>query len=632
MAERNCFLDSATKRAAPAATSSPVERAEPKHDEVRSVTAKEPAVDDPKVNELEKDIDDSMESNDAGSAPNQNHICSGCGEPRSPSFHRKHPFMKAVHNVCRKCRESKRASKVMGRYHFCDSCGIVRSKEYHRRRGSTSSESMRLRICRKCHTHGSFPRQFSIKPSHNSKNSRGDRMRNKFVDTNSGSGTGWAKAKSRTVLKQPQRQNVSTENAGNSGYDGNFDLTLPTEKVTRPKGNSIRAEGEAFRTYRSPEISEEDASSNQAKSLASGFPTPSPDSSSFKAHSTPESRSPQLSHDDAVSESSEVSFDAPQSTPSRNPYYQPRNTARQLSSPFQYAEAFSHGHLPTVAPPSSQDFDSSPSAHRSDSDSPDVPDVPNKPRFVDRNQSWPGDLNLPLPGASCYLSNAARKVSPSDGANTPQLSPTFRANTQTDTDDGADADAGRFTTGAYAKFTTCSNPSPPASPWASFSGPNPSRGLGPETCGSKGAFYHEPGGGDSASQPSTTRREFAFGSYNAPPPPSSEPSSAAKPPSFPFRFERPPRSFSGRDARGEFASTRGAWNINTAGGVPAAAAAACRRRRRRRQFHLAEDLSDSGVEFPTGFSSSSSSSSSSPSSSKESLLASQFDGLAIYNH
>lgn len=158
LAERNSFLDSATKRAAPPATSEPIVVPKPKTDAVRSILNKT-SIDNSEDNPPRRDVVSLAASDE--SVADQHHICSGCGEQRSPSFHRKHPFTKPVHNVCRKCRVKKRAGDVMKRYHFCGRCGIVRSKEYHRRRGNATSVSSRLKVCRKCHASDSVSLKLS---------------------------------------------------------------------------------------------------------------------------------------------------------------------------------------------------------------------------------------------------------------------------------------------------------------------------------------------------------------------------------------------------------------------------------------------------------------------------------------
>lgn len=84
-------------------------------------------------------------------APTQLHFCTGCGQARSASFHRKHQYTKSVHNVCKKCREGKPAIAVLDRFHFCNSCGIVRSKEFHRRHGISANIPLRAKTCRRCY-------------------------------------------------------------------------------------------------------------------------------------------------------------------------------------------------------------------------------------------------------------------------------------------------------------------------------------------------------------------------------------------------------------------------------------------------------------------------------------------------
>ncbi|OAA73119.1 hypothetical protein ISF_00020 [Cordyceps fumosorosea ARSEF 2679] len=656
IAERNSFLDSATKRTVPSAAPGPVEPAQPKADDVRPVAGREPA-DKPNNKKLQKKDTASTAPSDA-SVVEERHICSGCGEERSPSFHRKHPFTKAVHNVCRKCREGKRAHSVMKRYHFCDSCGIVRSKEYHRRCGSASFVSARSKICRKCHAHGSYMRQSTDKESHYYKKRVNGRKHGEFADR---------KPSSRTLpprdqvlaepqaYKQPIRQTSSADNSSISGYDGASDLISSTRDTEPPQIPHPPAKASPFTNYRSPEISDEDASSDQPVSLESSFHSFSPGSPSYNEPAAPNPQPVEVSSlDDPTSESSEASFVAPQhTTSSSNPYYQPRGTAGRLSSSFHFTEAsLCPPCSPPVAQPFSQVWNSS-----SPGVSPERPDFADKPRFVDRNQSWPGNLNQPSAEAFSCLPGTARKVSASEGARTPQASPTapdFNYSPIHTGDEGEEDEAAeRFTTGAFGRIPSSFKPSPPSSPLASFSGPisNPA----PETgSGSKGAYYHEPsagGGGCGSSAGSSRRESSAFDSYNPERPAS--PSSL----SLPFRFGRGrPKSYSRRQTRGgdgggEFASTRGAWNINTS----SSASSFARHATDGGNEHglappepiieepsspapksptttplLLGDLSDSAVEFLTG---SSSSPSSSACSSEESLLlASHLNSLSVHSN
>lgn len=340
---------------------------------------------------------------------------------------------------------------------------------------------------------------------------------------------------------QPHRQSGSAGDAACFGHDGVSSLDPFTHKTTRTGNEFHPAKEEAPTTYRSPTISDDDGSSNQPVSLESSFDSSGPESPLCNARSASTARSPKIFvHDSA----SEASFHAPQhTTTATNPYYQPRNTARRLSSPFHFAEATSKLSPPLGRAPS-QDAYSPASEHRhSGPGSPTLHNSPHKPRFVDRNLSWPGDLHLPGPGAFSHTSGTARQVSASDGA----PSPTARDHPPAAHDRGE-----RFTKGAFGKLPASFKPSPPASPWASFSGPIP------HPDGSKGAFY-EP-----SSNASQTSHESFFGRYHhappPPPPPPSDPVSPVNPPSFPPRF-RQTTSYPDRD---EFASTRGAWNINTA--------------------------------------------------------------------
>ncbi|EGX92206.1 hypothetical protein CCM_06367 [Cordyceps militaris CM01] len=574
-AERNSFLDTATKSTVPAAPLAPIKEVRPTTDSIPSIAQQQPVVHNP-VSHESTAVSASYAPRDMTASPEQQHICSGCGEMRSLSFHRKHPFAKPVHNVCRKCREGGRrrraAPPVMSRYHFCDGCGIVRSKEYHRRRGSanTTSVSMRSKICRKCHADGHHQRQTPDKTAREYKSLTKDGKHSESVALKPASRKEPLAEPSTARRKQPHG---CEDDLGIPVYDGVSDWHSSTPMSAETNTTSYPcARDDAFATYRSPEVSEEDASSHQPASLQSSFRSSGRDSPAFRDYTAPEA-----SLTDAASETS--SLHTPQDTnpcSSTNPYYQPRGTTGRLSSPFLYAEP--RAPQPSAVRPSSpRDPASPPSAPRSGINSPPR-------RFVDRNQSWPGNLHLPR-GSPTYTTT--RKVSASDGA----PSPTF-------------LDPARFTTGAFSSKRRPPSSSPPASPWASFSGPIPHPG-GSEP-GSKGksvfARYHNNNNTPTASEPAVSPI-------------------ADHHPAFPGRFRRP-KSFSGRDpatsASGgtEFASTRGAWNINTRGGgqdehVPepiieepsSPLAKSPVTTPLLLEFHLEEDLSDSGVEFLTGSSS-----------------------------
>ncbi|OAA39235.1 hypothetical protein BBO_06659 [Beauveria brongniartii RCEF 3172] len=574
LAERNSFLDSATKKTATTTSPSRVETVKPKKDGVRFIATKKPIVDDSGDDKLQENDTASIASSELSIAPEQHHICSSCGEQRSPSFHRKHPFAKPVHNVCRKCREGKRASSVMNRYHFCDSCGIVRSKEYHHRRGNATSVSGRSKICRKCHLNGSHVRESTSKAPHDYKGPSKDGKREEVVTSKPVARTASAllgesvKIEPRTRSRQTQRQRDSADDTGVLGHDGTSDLGQSSRSTTQPETVYNTVKEEAFNSYRPPELSDEDASSDQPVTLESSFRSSGTESFDFQERTVPAVHSPEFPLFDTACESSEASLPslrASSCNTTSNPYYQPRSTAARPCSPFRPAEAPPSSptpphpahHLPprTSYPP--------PSEMRSGSSFPDFPDVSSKPRFVDRNQSWPGDMHVPSPSDFSYLSGPGRKVSASDGAQSPPPSPPAYDNPRPWT--RADAGNDRFTTGAFGKpppppptssFHTSS--SPPASPWVSFSGPIPHPAVDESADGgSRGAFSHD------GSSHVDARKASVFGGcyYHSSPEPGSP--DDAPPRGFPFRFEKP-RSYSRRGGtRDEFKSTRGAWNVNT---------------------------------------------------------------------
>lgn len=354
------------------------------------------------------------------------------------------------------------------------------------------------------------------------------------------------RAEPRVRPVHPHRRGVSANEAEMLGYDGVSDLTSSNRT-----GNGCPAvKQEAFTTYRSPEISE-DTSSNQPASMESSFHSSDPESI-IQGDSAAEPSSPQISAHVLASESLHT---AQQNTAPFNPYYQPRNNTGRLDSPFRFEET-----VHTIPSPAAERATSQDSVRAQDQDSASCyPEDPQRPRFVDRNQSWPGDLNLPSPGvAFSQFPHPARKASASDGA----PSPTTRDYPHPFHDF---VSGQRFTKGAFGKIPSSSSAfrprssSPPASPWASFSGPipnpssaNPSSEPGGGGGGSRGAF-------------SSANRESAFGRrYDTP----LEPTSPADSPSFSSRFGGQSTSYTSRDdgraIRGGFASTRGAWNVKSA--------------------------------------------------------------------
>lgn len=152
LAERNAFLDSATKqntRNEVTIEPRPVKEYVPQKitGEIEKSIENVQNGDDISLAPIEKDLG----QEDVAMVMSGKHVCSGCGEPRSTSFHKKYPFEKPVHNVCRKCREGRRRIRVMERYHFCQDCGIVRSKQYQRSHADVSPRQSRSKICRKCY-------------------------------------------------------------------------------------------------------------------------------------------------------------------------------------------------------------------------------------------------------------------------------------------------------------------------------------------------------------------------------------------------------------------------------------------------------------------------------------------------
>lgn len=60
----------------------------------------------------------------------RHHLCSVCGNIRSPEFHKTYPFSQPVQNICTDCRDNGAQSEIPKDRHFCCGCGIVRSKQY----------------------------------------------------------------------------------------------------------------------------------------------------------------------------------------------------------------------------------------------------------------------------------------------------------------------------------------------------------------------------------------------------------------------------------------------------------------------------------------------------------------------
>ncbi|KAJ6789183.1 hypothetical protein PWT90_05904 [Aphanocladium album] len=433
LAERNSFLDSATKTAAHLPTASarasePLAARQPETGESSAITKEQSARTGISTQPPGKASQISAVSTESV-APGKHHICSGCGEARSPSFHRKHPFTRSVHNVCRKCRVGRRAKEVMKRYHFCSSCGIVRSKDYHRRRGNATSVSLRSQICHKCHANGDFIR--NVIP-----------QRKKRPEDEKLNEPGYSRSDSpiraeRTKSRQPTKS-FSAHDRQSLEYDGASSFASSVE--ARKQNDAYYPENAAaFHSYRSPEVSDESIS-DQHESLESSFHSSDPSSSTHKNEGS--AAGTYENHPRHASDSSprQDSFHMPEQASS--PYYQPRNTATRLSSPFCYTEEAPHRnpHSP-IGRSESQDY-SHPSNQDAGLDSPPLQRLP-QPCFATRNQSWPGDLNVP--SAFSGVAGTGRKASASDGAQTPQHSPTAETHAQ-------DGNAGaRFTKGAFGK-------------------------------------------------------------------------------------------------------------------------------------------------------------------------------------
>ncbi|PFH59256.1 hypothetical protein XA68_12627 [Ophiocordyceps unilateralis] len=84
----------------------------------------------------------------------RHHLCSGCGEVRSGSFHGKHPLSKChkpLLNYCSPCKDNKiERGVIMDRHHFCFGCGVVRSKAFQRRNAATVEGPLLPNYCGKC--------------------------------------------------------------------------------------------------------------------------------------------------------------------------------------------------------------------------------------------------------------------------------------------------------------------------------------------------------------------------------------------------------------------------------------------------------------------------------------------------
>ncbi|KAJ3481390.1 hypothetical protein NLG97_g7834 [Lecanicillium saksenae] len=429
LAERNSFLDSATKRPAQPSAAQPAATLKPEADESRTTTEKSLIVDCPGREHPEKETI-AAEASDESVASEKQHICSGCGAARSPSFHRKHPFAKPVHNVCRKCRVGKRAPSVVRRYHFCSSCGIVRSKEYHRRRGNAASVSLRSQICRKCHANGDSMRNVLL-PS--KRPSQEEKLVKPYAKPS-------ALIRVERTRSVPREQSVSAEDNQSLGYDGasNFASSVQPEKYKTESSSPTKAD---FHSYRSPEVSDESIS-DRRPSLESSLRSSGASSPVYKEELHEESGIKNDAIPASEREWNPESFHVPEQA--SNPYYQPRNATTRLSSPFQYTDASNRSrHLEH---PVSEVY-SQPSDHDTRPDSPRLQDAQN-PSFATRNQSWPGDLNLPSsPSVFSGFSSFHRKVSASEGAQTPQHSPIA----DTHPSQWHEASGARFTKGAFGR-------------------------------------------------------------------------------------------------------------------------------------------------------------------------------------
>lgn len=151
--ERNSLLDSATKQTRCVTPNFESNKSSPKAESRKGDPETEKKVVDQHETgvSVQNRVTDDYATRLQVESPSQLHFCTGCGQARSTSFHRKHRYTKSVHNVCKKCREGKRAIAVLDRYRFCNSCGIVRSKEFHRRHVIFANIPVRSKTCRRCY-------------------------------------------------------------------------------------------------------------------------------------------------------------------------------------------------------------------------------------------------------------------------------------------------------------------------------------------------------------------------------------------------------------------------------------------------------------------------------------------------
>lgn len=79
----------------------------------------------------------------------RHHLCSVCGNIRSPEFHKIYPFGQPVQNICTDCRENGSQNEIPKGRHFCCGCGIVRSKQYQQQHPMPATEP---NYCNGCKT------------------------------------------------------------------------------------------------------------------------------------------------------------------------------------------------------------------------------------------------------------------------------------------------------------------------------------------------------------------------------------------------------------------------------------------------------------------------------------------------
>ncbi|PTB64443.1 hypothetical protein BBK36DRAFT_1133604 [Trichoderma citrinoviride] len=82
----------------------------------------------------------------------RHHLCTGCGNVRSPDYHNKHPLIPGGNpsmNYCEDCFEEK-VENGDSKYHFCYGCGAARSKEFHRNHPISRGDTPFPNYCSVC--------------------------------------------------------------------------------------------------------------------------------------------------------------------------------------------------------------------------------------------------------------------------------------------------------------------------------------------------------------------------------------------------------------------------------------------------------------------------------------------------